>query len=64
MSYLCGAGLTRYGRHEGSSTLGLMSEAATLALADAALERKDVDGLICGYSTTMPHIASQSETVR
>jgi len=56
LSYLCGAGLTRYGRHEDSSTLDLMSEAATLALADAALERKDVDGLICGYSTTMPHI--------
>ena len=56
MSYLCGAGLTRYGRHEGRSTLDLMSEAATLALEDAALERKDVDGLLCGYSTTMPHI--------
>jgi acetyl-CoA acetyltransferase len=56
MSYLCGAGLTRYGRHDGSSTLDLMSDAATLALADAALERKDIDGLICGYSTTMPHI--------
>ena len=56
MSYLCGAGLTRYGRHEGRSTLDLMSEAAALALEDAALERKEVDGLICGYSTTMPHI--------
>jgi acetyl-CoA acetyltransferase len=56
LSYLCGAGLTRYGRHEGRSTLDLMSEAATLALEDAALERKDVDGLLCGYSTTMPHI--------
>ena len=33
-----------------------MSEAATLALADAGLERGDVDGLLCGYSTTLPHI--------
>ncbi len=56
MSFLCGAGLTRYGRHDGRSTLDLMSDAATLALEDASLERKDVDGLICGYSTTMPHI--------
>jgi len=56
MSHLMGSGLTRFGRHDGRSTLDLMSEAATAALADAGLERRDVDGLICGYSTTMPHI--------
>jgi acetyl-CoA acetyltransferase len=56
MSYLLGSGLTRFGRHEGRSTLDLMSEAAAAALADAGLERGEVDGLICGYSTTMPHI--------
>jgi len=56
MSHLLGSGLTRFGRHDGRSTLDLMSEAATAALADAGLERRDVDGLICGYSTTMPHI--------
>jgi acetyl-CoA acetyltransferase len=49
-------GLTRFGRIEGSSTLGLMSTAAAAALADAGLERRDVDGLICGYSTVMPHL--------
>ena len=56
MSYLLGSGLTRFGRHEGRTTLDLMSEAAAAALADAGLERGDVDGLICGYATTMPHI--------
>lgn len=56
MSHLLGSGLTRFGRHDGRSTLDLMSEAAAAALADAGLERGDVDGLICGYSTTMPHI--------
>lgn len=56
MSFVTGSGLTRYGRHDGRSTLDLMSEAATLALADAGLERGDVDGLLCGYSTTLPHI--------
>jgi acetyl-CoA acetyltransferase len=56
VSYLCGTGLTRYGRHEGRDTLDLMSEAATLALSDAGLGRSDIDGLVCGYSTTMPHI--------
>src|SRR5258708_4907158 len=33
-----------------------MSEAAAAALADAQLERREIDGLVCGYSTTMPHL--------
>lgn len=56
MSYITGVGLTPYGKLPGRSTLDLMSEAAGLALADAQLERKDVDGLLCGYSTTFPHL--------
>ena len=56
MSWLVGSGLTRYGQHEGRSTLDLMTEATDLALADAGLARGDVDGLVCGYSTTMPHL--------
>ena len=56
MSYITGVGLTPYGKHPGNSTLDLMSAAATLALADAQLERKDVDGLLVGYSTTFPHL--------
>ncbi|WP_088279893.1 thiolase family protein [Ideonella sp. A 288] len=54
--WLVGSGLTRYGRHEGRSTLDLMSDAAELALADAGLVRGDIDGLLCGYSTTHPHL--------
>ena len=56
MSYITGVGLTPYGKHPDKNTLDLMSEAASAALADAQLERKDIDGLICGYSTTMPHL--------
>jgi acetyl-CoA acetyltransferase len=56
MSYLVGSGLTRYGRHEGRNTLDLMTEAGALALADAGLVRQDIDGLLCGYSTTLPHL--------
>lgn len=56
MSFITGVGLTAYGRHEGSSTLDLMSEAAGLALADAGLKRSEIDGVVCGYSTTMPHL--------
>jgi acetyl-CoA acetyltransferase len=56
MSFITGVGLTPYGRHEGRSTLDLMSEAATLALADSSLTRGEIDGILCGYSTTMPHL--------
>jgi 3-oxoacyl-[acyl-carrier-protein] synthase III len=49
MSYLVGSGLTSYGKHEGSSTLDLMSQASNLALKDAGLSRADIDGVICGY---------------
>jgi acetyl-CoA acetyltransferase len=56
MSFITGVGLTSFGRHEGSSSLDLMSRAAELAIADADLKRTDIDGVLCGYSTVAPHI--------
>jgi acetyl-CoA acetyltransferase len=56
MSYIIGVGLTAYGKHQGSSSLDLMSKAAELAVADAGLKRGDIDGILCGYSTVSPHI--------
>ncbi len=56
MSWLTGVGLTPYGRHEGHGPLDLMMTAAMAALEDAGLARPDVDGLITGYSTTLPHL--------
>lgn len=56
MSFVTGSGLTAFGRHDGRNTLDLMSSATDLALRDAGLERADIDGLICGYSTTLPHL--------
>ncbi len=56
MSYITGVGLTPFRRHEGSSSLDLMSQAASLALADAGLQRREIDGILCGYSTVSPHI--------
>ena len=56
MSFITGVGLTAFGRHEGSSTLDLMSKAAELAIADAGLKRGEIDGVLCGYSTVQPHI--------
>jgi len=56
VSWITGVGLTPFGKHPGRDTLDLMGEAASAALADAQLGRGDIDGLICGYSTTMPHL--------
>lgn len=56
MAWVVGAGTTRFGRIEGATTLSLMVEAADRALADAGLHRRDVDGLVTGYSTTHPHL--------
>lgn len=56
MSFITGVGLLPYGKHPGRDTLDLMSDAASLALADAGLARRDIDGLVCGYSTTFPHL--------
>ncbi len=56
MSFVTASGLTRYGRHAGRGTLDLMTEATDLALADGGFARGDIDGLVCGYSTTLPHL--------
>ncbi len=56
MSWITGVGLTPFGKHPGRSTLDLMSDAAAAALADAHLERRQIDGLLTGYSTTFPHL--------
>ena len=56
MSFITGVGLTAFGRHEGSSSLDLMSKAAELAISDAGLKRGEIDGILCGYSTVAPHI--------
>lgn len=56
MSLITGVGLTPFGRLEGQDTLALMSRAAAEALASAGLERRDIDGLVTGYSTTLPHL--------
>src|ERR1700744_5510741 len=56
MTYITGFGLSSYGKHEGLTSLDLMSRAAELAIADAGLKRAEIDGILCGYSTVSPHI--------
>lgn len=55
-AYLRGAGNTRFGRVAGSTPLTLMAQATDAALADAGLARADIDGVLCGYATTLPHL--------
>lgn len=59
-AYLAGAGNTRFGRLQGQAPLDLMADAAERALADARLERRDIDGVLCGYATTLPHLMLSS----
>src|SRR5258708_3693677 len=56
MSYITGVALTSYSKHEGLTSLDLMSKAAELAITDAGLKRAEIDGILCGYSTVSPHI--------
>ena len=56
MSFVIGAGLTPFSRDSGADTLTLMSRAAQAALDDAGLVRADIDGLVTGYATTLPHL--------
>lgn len=56
MTWITGAGATAYGRWKGQGTLDLMTAASDSALRDAELTRGDIDGLLCGYSTTLPHL--------
>ena len=56
MAYITGIACTPFGRHEGSTALGLMSVAARDALRDAQLASAQIDGLLTGYATTFPHL--------
>jgi acetyl-CoA acetyltransferase len=56
MAYITGVGDTSFGRLEGSTPLTLMAQAANAALADAGVARAAIDGLLCGYATTLPHL--------
>jgi len=56
MAYIRGVGETSFGKLEGEDTLSLMAAATDEALLDAGLARRDIDGVLCGYSYQLPHI--------
>lgn len=55
-AFISGVGNTPFGRLAGKNALDLMAQAAQAALDDAGMERAEVDGVVCGYATTMPHL--------
>lgn len=57
---ITGVADTAVGKLEGSTSLGLQAEAAVAAVADAGLSLGDIDGVLCAYSFTEPHLMLSS----
>lgn len=57
---ITGVADTAVGKLDGSTSLGLQAEAAVAAVADAGLSLGDIDGVLCGYSFTEPHLMLSS----
>lgn len=54
--FIVGVGNTAFGLHPGRGAVDLMAEATIQALTDAGLSHNDIDGVLCGYATTLPHL--------
>lgn len=55
-AFVTGAYDTGAGEMPGSSCMGLHAQAAMGAVSDAGLEVSDIDGVLCAYSFTEPHL--------
>ncbi len=53
---ISGVGQTSVGSLPDTGCMLLHAQAAKLALADAELARDEIDGVLCGYSLTEPHL--------
>jgi acetyl-CoA acetyltransferase len=56
VAWISGVGDTPFGRLENETPLSLMARAADAALAEAGLMRGEIDGVLTGYATTLPHL--------
>jgi len=57
---ISGVGQTAVGKLAGSTCMGLHVEVANEAIADAGLAWDDIDGVLCAYSFTEPHMMLSS----
>lgn len=55
-AFLAGVAMTAFGDHAPADALALQCRAAAACLADAGAERGEIDGLLLGYATTLPHL--------
>lgn len=55
-AYLLSAANTPFGRFPELSAMDLMATAANGAIAAAGVDRREIDGVLCGYATTFPHL--------
>lgn len=55
-AFITGAYDTAIGQLPGSSCMALHAQAAIGAIRDAGLQLKDIDGVLCAYSFTEPHL--------
>ncbi len=55
-AFIRGVGNTPFGQLPGLDPIDLMHQATSFALEDAGLERAAIDGVLCGYATTLPHL--------
>jgi len=55
-AYVLSVANTSFGKLPGHSAVDLMAAAANEALKAAALQHDQVDGVLCGYATTFPHL--------
>jgi len=55
-AFITGAHDTPVGELPGSTCMGLHAQAALGAVADAGLALSDIDGVLCAYSFTQPHL--------
>lgn len=57
---ISGIGQTAVGKLPGTTCMGLHVQAAGDAIADAGLDWTDIDGVLCAYSFTEPHMMLSS----
>lgn len=55
-AFLLSAVNTPFGRLEGQSAQDLMARAANEAIAESGVQRNQIDAVLCGYATTLPHL--------
>ncbi len=56
VAYISGVAMTPFGKLAPADALALQCRAAEACLADAGAERGEIDAVLTGYATTMPHV--------